>query len=79
MRQFTYNEDGTRCESGSTADRLIPRGGNWGFSEFLLCYRAREYDEAKRYQRDMGFNMIRNTSSLTSVRPPCDMPAQSRF
>ena len=35
-------------------------GGNWGFSETNLNYRAREYDAAVKYHRDMNFNMIRN-------------------
>jgi len=40
--------------------RFIPKGGNWGFSESMLRYRAREYDAAVRYHKDMHFNMIRN-------------------
>lgn len=40
--------------------RFIPAGGNWGFSEANLKYRAREYDIAVRYHKDMNFNMIRN-------------------
>ena len=48
------------AESGSTAGASFPRGGNWGFSESMLRYRAREYDAAVRYHRDMNFNMIRN-------------------
>ena len=40
--------------------RFIARGGNWGFPESMLRYRAREYNTALRYHRDM------NTS--TSIR-----------
>ncbi|MBQ6031699.1 MAG: beta-glycosidase, partial [Prevotella sp.] len=40
--------------------RFIPLGGNWGFSENHLNYRAREYDIAVGYHRDMNFTMIRN-------------------
>jgi hypothetical protein len=40
--------------------RFIARGGNWGFPESMLRYRAREYDTALRYHRDEHFNMIRN-------------------
>jgi hypothetical protein len=40
--------------------RFIAKGGNWGISESMLRYRAREYDAAVRYHRDMHFNMIRN-------------------
>ena len=60
VRQFTYNEDGGALRIWINGRRLIPRGGNWGFSEFLLRYRAREYEAAVRYHREMGFNMIRD-------------------
>jgi len=40
--------------------RFIPKGGNWGFGESMLRYRAREYDTAVRYHAEMNFNMIRN-------------------
>jgi hypothetical protein len=40
--------------------RFIARGGNWGFPESMLRYRAREYDAAVRYERDEHFTMIRN-------------------
>jgi hypothetical protein len=40
--------------------RIVPRGGNWGFSEANLRYRGREYDAAMRYHRDMNFTMVRN-------------------
>ncbi len=39
---------------------FIARGGNWGFGESMLRYRAREYDAAVRYHREMNFTMIRN-------------------
>lgn len=40
--------------------RFVGFGGNWGFAEHNLNYRAREYDAAVRYHRDMNFTMIRN-------------------
>jgi hypothetical protein len=40
--------------------RFVCRGGNWGFGESMLRYRAREYDAAVRYHREMNFTMIRN-------------------
>ena len=40
--------------------RFIARGGNWGFSESMLRYRAREYETVVRYHRDLHFDMIRN-------------------
>jgi hypothetical protein len=60
VRQFTYSEDGGALRIFINGRRLIPRGGNWGFGESMLRYRAREYDAAGRYHRDMHFNMIRN-------------------
>jgi hypothetical protein len=60
IRQFTYSEEGGALRLWINGRRFIPRGGNWGFSESLLRYRAREYDAAVRYHRDMNFTMIRN-------------------
>lgn len=40
--------------------RFIGFGGNWGFSESNLKYRARDYDAAVAYHADMNFTMIRN-------------------
>ena len=60
IRQFTYSEDGGALKIWINGRRFIPRGGNWGFSESMLRYRAREYDAAVRYHRDMHFTMIRN-------------------
>ena len=60
MRQFTYSEEGGALKIWINGRRFIPRGGNWGFSESMLRYRAREYDAAVRYHRDMHFTMIRN-------------------
>jgi len=60
IRQFTYSEDGGVLKMWINGRRFIPRGGNWGFSESMLRYRAREYDAAVRYHRDMNFNMIRD-------------------
>jgi hypothetical protein len=60
VRQFTYSEDGGVLKIWINGRRFIARGGNWGFSESMLRYRAREYDTAMRYHRDEHFNMIRN-------------------
>ena len=60
VRQFTYSEEGGALRIFINGRRFVPRGGNWGFSEDLLRYRAREYDAAVRYHRDMNFTMIRN-------------------
>ena len=60
VRQFTYSEDGGVLKIWINGRRFIPRGGNWGFPESMLRYRAREYNTALRYHRDQHFNMIRN-------------------
>jgi len=60
VRQFTFSEEGGALKIWINGRRFIPRGGNWGFSESMLRYRAREYDAAIRYHRDMNFTMIRN-------------------
>jgi Exo-beta-D-glucosaminidase Ig-fold domain/Glycosyl hydrolases family 2/F5/8 type C domain/Glycosyl hydrolases family 2, sugar binding domain len=60
VRQFTYAEEEGALKLFINGRRFIGRGGNWGFSESNLLYRAREYDAAVRYHRDMGFTMIRN-------------------
>ncbi len=46
--------------------RVVPLGGNWGFSENNLNYRGREYDAAVRYHREMNCNMIRNWVGMTA-------------
>ena len=60
IRQMTFSEDGGALKVWINGRRFIPRGGNWGFSEAMLRYRAREYNAALRYHREMNFNMIRN-------------------
>ena len=60
VKQFTYKEENGALKIFINGRRFIGRGGNWGFSEANLLYRAREYDTAVRYHRDMGFTMIRN-------------------
>jgi len=60
VRQFTYTEEDGALRIFINGRRFVGRGGNWGFSESNLLYRAREYEAAVRYHRDMGFTMIRN-------------------
>jgi Glycosyl hydrolase 2 galactose-binding domain-like/Exo-beta-D-glucosaminidase Ig-fold domain/Glycosyl hydrolases family 2/NedA-like, galactose-binding domain len=60
VRQMTYSKEGGALRIWVNGRRLVPKGGNWGFSESMLRYRAREYDTAARYHSDMHFNMIRN-------------------
>ena len=60
VRQMSYSEDGGKLRMFINGRRFICRGGNWGFAESMLRYRAREYDAAVRYHREMNFTMIRN-------------------
>ncbi len=65
LRHMTYTEDGGALNIYVNGRRLIPKGGNWGFSESMLRYRAREFDAAVRYHRDMNFTIIRNWVAQT--------------
>jgi len=69
VRQFTYSEDGGALRIWVNGRRFIARGGNWGFPESMLRYRAREYDVAVRYHQDMNFTMIRNWVGQTGDEP----------
>jgi hypothetical protein len=60
VRQFTYSEEGGTLKIWINGRRFVGRGGNWGFPETNLRYRAREYDTAVLYHKDMNFTMIRN-------------------
>ena len=60
IRQITSDETGGKLHLFINGRRLIAKGGSWGFSESMLRFRAREYDAAVRYHREMNFNMIRN-------------------
>ena len=60
IRQMSFNNDGGNLRFFINGRRFIARGGNWGFGESMLRYRAREYDAAVRYHREMNFTMIRN-------------------
>ncbi|MGD0868390.1 MAG: discoidin domain-containing protein [Bryobacteraceae bacterium] len=59
VRQFNYTATAP-LKIWINGRRFVARGGNWGFGESMLRYRAREYDTAVRYHRDMNFTMIRN-------------------
>lgn len=60
LREITTSETDSRLKIFVNGRRLIAKGGNWGFSESMLRYRAREYDAAMRYHREMNFNLVRN-------------------
>ncbi len=75
IRQMTYKIEEGALKIWVNDRRLIPKGGNWGFSESMLLYRQREYDIAVRYHSDMHFNMIRNWVGQTgreAVYEACD-------
>jgi len=60
VRQMTFDDSDGILKLYVNGRRFIGRGGNWGFSESNLNYRAREYDIAVAYHADMNFTMIRN-------------------
>ena len=60
VREMSYTTDGGVLDFYVNGRRLIGNGGNWGYPEINLNYRAREYDIAVAYHADMHFTMIRN-------------------
>lgn len=68
VRQMTYSEEDGALRLFVNGRRVVPRGGNWGFSEANLGYRGREYDIAMKYHRDMNFTMVRNWVGQTADR-----------
>lgn len=69
IRQMSYKDENTQLKLYVNGRRFIPLGGNWGFSEHNLNYRAREYDIAVRYHKEMNFNMIRNWVGMIGDEP----------
>ena len=65
---FQARNDAQRLSLYVNGRRFIGFGGNWGFPEHLLNYRAREYDIAVKYHADMNFTMIRNWVGMTGSR-----------
>ena len=60
IREVTCSGLDTAMQLFVNGTRVVPLGGNWGFSESNLNYRSREYDIAVKYHKEMNFNMIRN-------------------
>ena len=60
VREMSYDDADGSLDVYINGRRLIGNGGNWGFPEIDLNYRAREYDIATAYHADMGFTLIRN-------------------
>ena len=65
---FEARNDAQRLSMYVNGRRFIGFGGNWGFPEHLLNYRAREYDVAVKYHADMNFTMIRDWVGMTGSR-----------
>lgn len=68
LREMTYDTSAGILDIYINGRRLIGNGGNWGFPEIYLNYRAREYDAAVAYHADMNFTMIRNWVGQTGDR-----------
>ena len=65
---FEARNDAQRLSLYVNGRRFVGFGGNWGFPEHLLNYRAREFDAAVKYHADMNFTMIRNWVGMTGQR-----------
>ena len=65
IREMKTVDKDTRLKIYINHRRLIPKGGNWAFSENNLNYRGREFDAAVRHHREMNYNMIRNWVGMT--------------
>ena len=60
VRQFTYDASDGNLRIWINGRRLVGRGGNWGFSESNLRYKAADYETAMRLHRHENFNLVRN-------------------
>lgn len=60
IREFSYGGEMTALQMYINGRRFIPKGGNWGFGEFLLRFGETEYNRAVEYHKEMNMNMIRN-------------------
>ena len=60
VRQLAYDASGNNLRIWINGRRFIGRGGNWGFSESNLRYRAADYETAMKLHRHENFNLVRN-------------------
>ena len=60
IRQMRYDTSDGRLTLYVNGRRFVGRGGNWGFSEMNLQYRAKDYDLAVALHKGENFTMIRN-------------------
>ena len=65
IREVKTTEKDTQLRIFINHRRLVPKGGNWAFSENNLNYRGREFDAAVRHHKEMNYNMIRNWVGMT--------------
>ena len=65
IREVKTTEKDTQLRIYINHRRLVPKGGNWAFSENNLNYRGREFDAAVRHHKEMNYNMIRNWVGMT--------------
>ena len=60
IRHFDYDTSDGTLRIWVNGRRLVGRGGNWGFSESNLRYRAEDYERAMQLHRHEHFNLVRN-------------------
>ena len=60
IREMTWDSSDGALKLFINGRRLVPQGGNWGFSEHNLVFPGEKYDIALDYHRRMNFSMIRN-------------------
>ena len=60
VRQLTYDASDGNLRIWINGRRLVGRGGNWGFSESNLRYKAADYETAMQLHRHENFNLVRN-------------------
>ena len=60
IRRFDYDVSDGSLRIWVNGRRLVGRGGNWGFSESNLRYRAEDYERAMQLHRHENFNLVRN-------------------
>ena len=65
IREVKTTEKDTQLRIYINHRRLVPKGGNWAFSENNLNYRGREFNAAVRHHQEMNYNMIRNWVGMT--------------
>ncbi len=65
VRRFDYDTSDGTLRIWINGRRLVGRGGNWGFSESNLRYRAEDYERAMQLHRHENFNLVRNWVGMT--------------